>query len=75
MRFLRETVLVLAVSFNALAAAYYAWAAVSGGLTSHAFSSEAMPFTLLYIGRALTPTLAVLALVWVGLQRRSERSA
>ena len=73
MRLLRKTILILAMSLNVLAAAYYIWAAASGGLTSHAFSSEAMPFTLLYLGRGLTPIFAVIALVSLSVQAKPNQ--
>jgi len=75
MRILRKTVFVLAMSFNALTAAYYVWAAIAdGAFKAHSFSSEAMPFTLAYFGRGLTPMLAVIALAWLGTRHDSNRS-
>ena len=63
MRIVRQSVLVLAISSNVLAAAYYVWAAIMDGvLTSRSFTSEGIPFAILYFGRGITPILAVAAL-------------
>ncbi len=62
---LRRVIVVLALSLNALAGAYYLWAAVDDHLlSSRFFNPEAMPFTLIYMGRGLAPLLAVAAILW-----------